>query len=125
MTEPKKRYFVIHTNGQTKFDYPQDFQASRNKKYVHVLGAYVYVEDSDDPELYERPNFCWLHASFVQDDPYEDHLVMLCNDEKGDRRKYEQFSNDRSFDVWLTDFSMQRLPLQGNTHLIIDLLLEY
>ena len=121
----KKRYFVIHTNNKTKFEYPAEFAAARGRRWVHVLGAHLYVEDSNNNTIYERPNFAWLHASFVQDDPYLDHIVCLCNDERGDRKKYEQYSNDRYLDVWITDFAQQPLPLNSRTHLLVELMLEY
>ena len=123
--ETKKRYFIIHTNEQTIFDYPYEFQASQNKKYVHVINAHLYKEDIDDPTIFERPNFVFLHATFVQDDPYEDHIVCKCNSEDGDRKKYEQFSNDNKFTIWLTDYSGERLEIFEKIHLILELMLEY
>ena len=125
MPEITKRYFVIHTNGQTEFDYPTEFINSQNKKYVHVLNAQLYVEDIDNPNIFERPNYAFLHASFVQDMPYCDSMVVMCNDESGDRKKYQQFSKDRTFRVWLTDYAMNPLNFQDNVHLIVSLMLEY
>ena len=123
--EHKKRYFIIRTNGQTKFEFPQEFAAARGRKWVYVLGAHLYKEDSESASVYERPNYCWLHASFVEDDPYENGLVMLCNNETGDRKKYEQFSSTKYFTVWLEDFAGQSLPLNTHTWLILDMMLEW
>ena len=121
----KKRYFVVRTNGTTKFNFPDEFSAARGQKWVHVLGAYLYKEDSQNSNVYERPNYVWLHASFVEDDPYEDSLVCLCNKEDGDRRKYEIFSQTKYFTIWLTDFAGLPLTLNSKTHLLLDLMLEY
>ena len=121
----QKRYMTIRTTTNTKFDYPEGFVTSGRRKFVHVIAAYLFVTDSTDGS-FERPVLASLHADFVQDDDYEDGYVCMLNAPLYTRKKYEQFNNVKSFNIWFEDYQGNKLDLtQGNVNVTLELMLEY
>ena len=119
----QKRYYTIRTKAQTIFQYPEHFIRSGRRKFVHVIAAHLFVTDEDNN--YSKPTMCSLHASFVQDDDYENGFVCMINTPLYKRKKYEQFNNERSFRIWLEDYDGNPMTLTEDTTLILELMLEY
>ena len=133
----EKRYFVVdsaeyraRTNSsgaisKLTFPYPPEFIESGNRKYVHVINVYLFIEDPDDNTSYSCPNAYSIHGSFVQDADYLDHYICFANSPIYKRKKYEQFSATKSFSLWFTDYSGTHVDLPTNGHVVVELMLEY
>ena len=111
----------INTSGI--FKYPDHFISSGRRKFVHVIAAHLYVTDEDDN--FSKPSLCSLHASFVQDDDYENGYVCMTNEPLYKRKKYEQFNNVKEFKIWFQDYLGNPMSLDSSTTLILELMLEF
>ena len=124
-TQPvQKRYF---TTNELVNDYPIEFVASRNRKFVHVIACHLFVDDpivDDTIEKFSVPQFVRLHSDFIQDSPYLDYYVCMCNQILPKRKKYEQFNSERKFKVWFRNYDGNELDM-STVHFVLELLLEY
>lgn len=120
----QKRYF---TTDKCVNEYPYEFTASRNKRFVHVIACHLFVDDpavEDTIERFSVPQFVRLHADFIQDSCYLDSYVCMCNQVLPKRKKYEQFNNERGFKLWFRNYDGSQLDMT-NMHFVLELLLEY
>ena len=118
-----KRYHTTRGSVEGSVLYPSDFVESRNLKFITVIAVDLWLEDEDGD--YIRPNFVTFHSDFVQLEPHLDHFVCVCNQQLEQRKKYEQVRATQGFNWWLCDYKGQRMELNEDVHLIVELMLEY
>ena len=118
-----KRYMTVDGSVEGEAQYPSDFIESRNLKFIHVLAVHLWIEDENGD--YIRPSFVKFHSDFVQVEPYLDHFICVCNQQLEQRKKYEQVRETKGFKWWLTDYKGQRMELNNNVRILIELMLEY
>ena len=91
-----KTYLWTNTY-ETQF--PQDFLASKNKKFIVVeqcKASYKHVLVGD----------VILHANFIQRDHYMNYACCFVNEEPNrETAKYEIYSFQPSFKVWFSDMA--------------------
>ena len=132
-TPANKRLYNEETKELEVF-YPEEFTRSENRKFVTVLSVRAVklrkkwsenVIDVIDNEDYEKtdaelenanvklvswedfiPDIYTLHCSFVQYPFNDDSLVCFLNDPLTTPRRYEQFSTERSFKIWVRDITL-------------------
>ena len=120
----RKRYFVTDT---LITEYPPEFTASKNTKYVHVLSINVYLKnDSSDPTilLYWKPNYMTVHCDIVQDSAYLDSYICIANEPLYNRKNYEQFRDAKTMKIWFKDFTGMSIDMT-NVCFIAIFMLEF
>ena len=118
-----KRYYTIDGSVEGNALYPSDFIESKNLKFITVIAVDLWLEDQDGD--YIRPTFVTFHSDFVQLEPHLNHFVCVCNQQLEQRKRFEQVRATQGFNWWLCDYKGQRMELNEDVHLIVELMLEY
>ena len=105
-----KTYFYTNT---LETCLPRDFLASKNEKFIHVIGCKVIYKESLVGDL-------MVHGDFITQQPYMDSFVCFANTYLPNYKTYDYSRCRRpSFKVWFTG-------MNGNdvTDLVDNFLLE-
>ena len=138
--------------------FPEDFIRSGRRKFIGIIGFRVIWSNSlpavgDGVNLYPdecinipndtisaddfkanlkltQPPHISLHASFVQDSYNDNQLICFNSEYLIENRKYEIYTNQRSFKIWFVDLiNRVRMSLRSicdrHSSIIIQYILYY
>ena len=82
-------------------EFPPDFIASKNKKYIVVEQVKALYNDKLIGDII-------MHADFIERDHYLDYACCFVNEQPNrDTAKYEYKGYKQSFKLWFTDMNLK------------------
>lgn len=92
---------------QLENEFPPDFMASKNKRFIVVEQCKALYNDKLIGDII-------LHADFIERDHYLDYACCFVNEQPNrDTAKYEYKGYKKNFKLWFTDMSLNPVDVDS------------
>ena len=96
---------TYYWTNKTKNEFPPDFVASKNKRYIIVEQVKALYNNTLIGDII-------LHADFIERDHYLDYACCFVNEQPNkDTAKYEYKGYRKDFNLWFTDMKMNPIDV--------------